>query len=79
MEMKAPRHDASAAPSSERTGVDRAAAADNREEAGIIQKTRYFTIAFARAPRHHTSKCMPCLPEGGRARTRNLGSLGALG
>ena len=48
--MKAPRQDASAAPSSERTGVDRAAAGDNREEAGIIQKTRYFTTAFARAP-----------------------------
>jgi hypothetical protein len=38
MAMKAPRQDASAAPSSERTGVDRAAAGDNREEAGIIQK-----------------------------------------
>src|SRR6266403_2067017 len=38
MAMKAPRQDASAAPSSERTGVDRPAAGDNREEAGIIQK-----------------------------------------
>jgi hypothetical protein len=46
MAMKAPRQEASAAPSSERTGVDRAAAGDNREEAGIIQKTRLFYNGF---------------------------------
>jgi len=41
MAMKAPRQDASAAPSSERAEADRAAAGDNREGAELIQKTCY--------------------------------------
>jgi hypothetical protein len=39
MATKAPRQDASAAPSSER--AEAAAAGCNREGAGLIQKTRY--------------------------------------
>src|SRR5258708_35491138 len=39
--MKAPRQDASAAPSSERAEADRAAAGGNREGAELIQKACY--------------------------------------
>src|SRR5262249_33364628 len=38
MPMKAPRQDASAAPSSERTEGDRTADGGNRDEAGVIKK-----------------------------------------
>src|SRR6266404_3812568 len=41
MAMKAPRQDASAAPSSERAEADRAAAGGNREGAELIQKACY--------------------------------------
>src|SRR6266581_6413717 len=41
MAMKAPRHDASAAPSSERAEAAPAAAGGNRDGADLIQKTCY--------------------------------------
>src|SRR5260370_30229437 len=57
MAMKAPRQDASAVPSSERTEADRAAAGGNREGAGLIQKTCYLQPLLhprARAIIHQT-------------------------
>src|SRR6266404_4164739 len=73
MAMKAPRHDASAAPSSERAEAAPAAAGGNRDGADLIQKTCYLQPLLhppARAIVHQSTG--QWLPDGNRLRAREF-------
>src|SRR5260370_10168105 len=73
MAMKAPRHDASAAPSSERAEAAPAAAGGNRAGAALIKKTCYLHPLLpppARAIVHQSTG--QWLPDGNRLRAREF-------